>query len=79
MKIVLIVTNLNEFLGYYRMFIMHMKPMKKAKKKLSYLVIKGMNNIINNFLLAGKSDIPEVHLKQPEVICIECGLFIKNR
>ena len=34
MKIVLIVTNLNEFLGYYRMFIMHMKSMKKAKKKI---------------------------------------------
>ena len=33
MKIVLIVTNSGEFLGYYRMFIMLMKSMKKAKKK----------------------------------------------
>ena len=79
MKIVLIVTNSSEFLGYYRMFIMLMKSMKKAKKnQLSYLVTKGMNNMINKFFLAGKSAIPEVHLKEPEVICIECGPFTKN-
>ena len=51
---------------------------KPKKNQLSYLVIKGMNNMINKFFLAGKSAIPEVHLKEPEVICIECGPFTKN-
>ena len=38
-----------------------------------------MNEIVNNFLLAGDKLMPELHLKQPEFTCSACGPFIKNK
>ena len=38
-----------------------------------------MNEIVYNFLLAGDTSMPEMHLKQPEVTCIACGPFTKNK
>ena len=36
-----------------------------------------MNDIINNFLLAGDKFIPEMHLKQPGFTYSACGPFTK--
>ena len=38
-----------------------------------------MNEIINEFLLAGNKFMPEMHLKQPEFTYRACGLFTKNK
>ena len=37
-----------------------------------------MNDIINNFLLAGDNFMPEMHLKQPGFTYIAFGPFTKN-
>ena len=38
-----------------------------------------MNEIVNNFLLAGDTFMPEMHLKQPGFTYIACGSFTKNK
>ena len=38
-----------------------------------------MNDIINNFLLAGDKFIPEMHFKQPRFIYSACGTFTENK
>ena len=38
-----------------------------------------MNEIVNNFLLAGDKFMPELHLKQPGITCSACGSFSKNK
>ena len=38
-----------------------------------------MNDIINNFLLAGDKFMPEMHLKQPRLTYSACGSFTKNK
>ena len=38
-----------------------------------------MNEIINRFLLAGDTFIPEMHLKQPGFTYSACGPFTKNK
>ena len=38
-----------------------------------------MNDIINNFLLAGDKFMPEMHLKQPRFTYSACVLFTKNK
>ena len=34
-----------------------------------------MNDIINNFLLAGDKFMPEIHLRQPQFTYSACGSF----
>ena len=38
-----------------------------------------MNEIVNNFLLAGDKFKPEMHLKQPGFTYSASGLFTKNK
>ena len=38
-----------------------------------------MNNIINNFLLAGDKFMPEMHLRQPQFTYSACGPFTKHK
>ena len=38
-----------------------------------------MNEIVNNFLLAGDEFMPEIHLRQPGFTYIACGPFTKNK
>ena len=38
-----------------------------------------MNEIVNNFLLAGDKFMPEMHLKQPGFTYSACGPIIKNK
>ena len=38
-----------------------------------------MNEIVNNFLLAGDQFIPEIYLKQPGFTYSVCGPFTKNK
>ena len=38
-----------------------------------------MNKIVNKFLLAGDTFIPEMHLRQPVFTYSSCGPFIKNK
>ena len=38
-----------------------------------------MNDITNNFLLAGDKFIPEMHFKQPKFTYSVCGPFTKNK
>ena len=38
-----------------------------------------MNEIINNFLLAGAKFMLEMHLKQPRFTDSACGPFTKNK
>ena len=38
-----------------------------------------MNEIVNNFLLAGDTFMPEMHLKQRGFTYIACGSFTKNK
>ena len=38
-----------------------------------------MNEIVNNFLLAGDKFMPEMHLKQPGFTYSGCGPFTKNK
>ena len=36
-----------------------------------------MNEIVNNFLLAGDKFMPEMHLRQPQFVYSACGQFTK--
>ena len=38
-----------------------------------------MNEIVNKFLLAGYTFMPEIHLKQPRFTYSACGPFTKNK
>ena len=38
-----------------------------------------MNEIVNNFLLAGDTFMSEMHLRQPGFTCSACGPFTKNK
>ena len=38
-----------------------------------------MNEIVNTFLLAGDTFMPEIHLKQPRFTYSACGTFTKNK
>ena len=38
-----------------------------------------MNEIVNNFLLAGDKFMPEMHLKQPRFNCSACGPFTRSK
>ena len=38
-----------------------------------------MNEIVNTFLLAGDTFMPEMHLKQPGLTYSACGPFTKNK
>ena len=38
-----------------------------------------MNSIVNKFLLAGNTFMPELHLKQPGFTYSACGPFTKNK
>ena len=38
-----------------------------------------MNEVVNNFLVAGDKYVPEMHLKQPGFTYSACGPFIKNK
>ena len=38
-----------------------------------------MNEIVNNFLLAGGKFMPEMHLRQPGFTYSACGQFTKNK
>ena len=38
-----------------------------------------MNEIVNNFLLAGNKFMPELHLKQLRFTYSACGPFTKNK
>ena len=38
-----------------------------------------MNDIINNFLLAGDKSMHEIHLRQPGFTYSACGPFINNK
>ena len=46
---------------------------------LSAIPLYKMNNIINNFLLAGDKFMPEMHLRQPQFTCSACGPFTKHK
>ena len=41
--------------------------------------IINMNNITNNFLLAGDKFMPEMHLRHPQFIYSACGPFTRHR
>ena len=43
-----------------------------------FLSVK-MNEIVNQFLLAGDRFMPEIHFKQPGFIQSVCGPFVKNK
>ena len=38
-----------------------------------------MNEIVNKFLLAGDTFMPEMHLKQPRFTYSACGPFTRNK
>ena len=38
-----------------------------------------MNEIVNKFLLAGDKFMPEIHLRQPQIVYSACGPFTKNK
>ena len=38
-----------------------------------------MNKTVNTFLFAGDKFMPEMHLRQPQVVYSACGPFIKNK
>ena len=38
-----------------------------------------MNDVINNFLLAGDKFIPETHLRQPQFVYSACGTFTRHK
>ena len=38
-----------------------------------------MDEIVNNFLLAGDKFMPEMHLRQPQFVYSACGSFTKNK
>ena len=41
--------------------------------------IINMNNIINKFLLAGDNFMPEMHLRQPQIVYSACGTFTRHK
>ena len=41
--------------------------------------IINMNNIINNFLLAGDTFMPEMHLRPPQFVYKACGPFTRHK
>ena len=41
--------------------------------------IINMNNVINKFLLAGDTFMPEMHLRQPRFVYSVCGPFIRHK
>ena len=41
--------------------------------------IINMNNITNNFLLAGDTFMPEMHLRQPQFVYSACGPFTRYK
>ena len=41
--------------------------------------IINMNNIINNFLLAGDKFMPEMHLRQSQFVYSACGPFTRHK
>ena len=43
-----------------------------------FLSVK-MNEIVNQFLLAGDRFMPEIHFKQPGFTQSVCGPFVKNK
>ena len=38
-----------------------------------------MNNIINEFLLAGDKFMPEMHLRKPQFVYSACGPFTRHK
>ena len=38
-----------------------------------------MNNVINKFLLAGDTFMPEMHLRQPRLVYSTCGPFTRHK
>ena len=38
-----------------------------------------MNNVINKFLLAGDTFMPEMHLRQPQFVYSACGPFTRHK
>ena len=44
-----------------------------------HLHYKKMNNVINKFLLAGDTFMPEMHLRQPQFTYSACGPFTKHK
>ena len=38
-----------------------------------------MNNVINKFLLAGDTFMPEIHLKQPQFVYSACGPLTRHK
>ena len=38
-----------------------------------------MNKIVNKFLLAGDTFMPEMHIRQPQFVHSACGPFTKNK
>ena len=38
-----------------------------------------MNNVINKFLLAGDTFMPEMHLRQPQFAYSACGPFTRHK
>ena len=38
-----------------------------------------MNEIVNKFLLAGDKFMPEMYLRQPQLVYSACGPFTKNK
>ena len=49
--------------------------LKDTSRKVTY----NMNEIVNNFLLAGDKFMPEMHLKQPRFTHSASGPFTKNK
>ena len=52
---------------------------KDSNIKRYFVLNYKMNDIFNNFLLAGDKFIPEMHLRQPHFDYIACGPFTKNK
>ena len=46
--------------------------------KITY-IYKNMNNVINKFLLAGDTFMPEMHLRQPGFVYSACGPFTRHK
>ena len=56
-----------------------MKLIKKSKNKsVIQTSVKNVNNMINKFLLADDTFMPEINLKQSRFTFIDCGPFTRN-
>ena len=53
--------------------LFYFKSIKQVNKRYK------MNEIVNNFLLAGDKFMPEMHLRQPGFTYSACGPFTKNK